>query len=582
MYVRQPIVSVLGHVDHGKTTFLDRIRGSTVADREAGKITQHIGATEVPIDVLIDACSDLGCNVSFSLPGLLFIDTPGHHSFVTLRSRGGALADLAVLIVDIKEGFKPQSLESLDILRREKTPFVVAANKLDRITGWNSQNKPFIKSFPEQSKSAQDRMTESLYELIGELYDKGFSADRYDNVRNFSKNIGIVPMSAKTGEGIEDMLMTLIGLAQRFLKDQLMVEEGPAFGTILEVKEVLGLGTTFDTIIYEGVLNKGDEVIIGTRGEPLRTNVKSLLKPKPLDEIRDPRERFDEVDDVSAAAGIKLVTQDTEGVLSGAPLRVVGDRDLDQIMDEIIEESQPSIELDEDGIIIQADAIGSLEGLASELKDKNVPISKANIGDISHKDIVEAATLPNPLHRVILGFNVDILSDAEVDLRDMDAVVFTEKVVYQLVDQYDEWKEQKMKELEEARRVTIVHPGKFRILDDKIFRLCKPAIVGVRVLAGRIKPEQKILRRDGRVVGTIKSIRDGDKTLDKAEQGEEVAIAISGVTIGRQMKPGDDLYIDIPEGDARKLRDIQLSFDENRILEEIREIKKEEQPFWGM
>ncbi len=582
MYIRQPIVSVLGHVDHGKTTFLDRIRGTTVADREAGKITQHIGATEVPVDMLTEACSDLGCEVSFSLPGLLFIDTPGHHSFVTLRSRGGALADLAVLIVDIKEGFKPQTLESLDILRREETPFVVAANKLDRITGWNSQNRPFIRSFVEQSKSAQDRMTESLYELIGDLYDKGFSADRYDNVTDFSKNIGIVPMSAKTGEGIEDMLMTLIGLAQTFLRDQLMVEEGPAYGTILEVKEVLGLGTTFDTIIYEGVLKKGDDIVIGTRVEPLKTHVKSLLKPKPLDEIRDPRERFDEVDEVEAAAGIKLVTQDTEGVLAGAPLRVIGDRNEAEVLEEVMEESEPSIEISDDGIIIQADAIGSLEGLASELKDKDIPISKANIGDVSHKDIVEAATLPNPLYRVILAFNVDILPDAKEALMDMNAEVFTESVVYQLVEDYEEWKEEKMRELEEMRRVTIVHPGKFRVLDDKIFRLSKPAIVGVRVLAGRIESDQKILKNDGRVVGTIKSIRDGDQSLNKADQGEEVAVAISGVTIGRQIKAGEDLYIDIPEKHARKLRNIQLTFDENRVLEEVRNIKREEQPFWGM
>lgn len=582
MYVRQPIVSVLGHVDHGKTTFLDSIRGTTVVDREAGKITQHIGATEVPVDVLQDACSDLGCNVSFQLPGLLFIDTPGHHSFVTLRSRGGALADLAVLVVDIKEGFKPQSLESLDILRREKTPFVVAANKIDRITGWNSTNKPFVKSFPEQSKSAQDRMTESLYELIGVLYDKGFSSDRYDHVQDFSKNIGIVPMSAKTGEGIEDMLMTLIGLAQTFLKGQLTVDEGPAYGTILEVKEVVGLGTTFDTIIYEGVLRKGDSLLIGTRDEPLKTHVKSLLKPKPLDEIRDPRERFDEVKEVSAAAGIKLVTQETEGVLSGVPVRVLGERHMEEVYREVMEESEPSIELSDEGIIIQADAIGSLEGLASELKDKDIPISKANIGDVSHKDIVEAATLPDPLHRVILAFNVDVLPDARDSIRDMDVNVFSQKVVYQLVDDFLDWTEKKKRDMEEERRETVVHPGKFRILDDKVFRLSKPAIVGVRVLAGCIESERKVLKDDGRVVGTIRSIRDGEQTVDRAKQGDEVAVAINGVTIGRQVKTGEDLYIDIPEGDARKLRDIELTFDENRVLEEIREIKKKEQPFWGM
>ncbi len=582
MYTRQPIVSVLGHVDHGKTTFLDKIRGGTVADREAGKITQHIGATEVPVDVLKEACSDLGCNLTFRLPGLLFIDTPGHHSFMTLRSRGGALADMAVLIVDLKEGFKPQTIESLEILRKEKTPFIVGANKVDRITGWNSQNKPFIKSFPEQTESARNRMTEALYELIGFLYDHGFSADRYDNISDFTKNVAIVPMSAKTGEGIEDILLTLIGLAQTYLKGELEVEEGEGEGTILEVKEVVGLGTTLDTIVYEGVFRMGDEVVIGTHGDPLETRIKSLLKPKPLDEIRDPRERFDEIEEVSAAAGIKIVTPEAEGVMAGAPIKVIGKRDRDRLVEMVREESHPSIETVESGVVIRADAIGSIEGLASELTDNEIPINNAEIGDVAQKDIIKAATLNNPLYRAILAFNVNLLPDAEEYLEKTDVKVFKRKVVYQLVDDYLEWRDKKKEELEEDRREKVTHPGKLRIMEDNIFRLSKPAVVGIRVLGGRVEVEQQLLKSDGRVVGTIKSIRKEDKNVDSAVQGEEVAVSIAGVTIGRQLKGGEDVYINIPEGDAKKLRDIQLDFDENRILEEVREIKKEESPFWGM
>ncbi len=582
MYTRQPIVSVLGHVDHGKTTFLDKIRGGTVADREAGKITQHIGATEVPVEILKEACSDLGCNLTFRLPGLLFIDTPGHHSFMTLRSRGGALADMAVLIVDLKEGFKPQTIESLDILRREKTPFIVGANKVDRIAGWNSQDKPFIKSFPEQTESARNRMTEALYELIGFLYDSGFSADRYDNINDFTKNVAIVPMSAKTGEGIEDLLLTLIGLAQTYLKGQLEVEENEGEGTILEVKEVVGLGTTLDTIVYEGVFHMGDEVIIGTHGEPLQTRIKSLLKPKPLDEIRDPRERFDEIKEVSAAAGIKVVTPEAQGVMAGAPIKVIGKRDRNELIEMVRKESHPSIETEESGIVIRADAIGSIEGLASELRDNEIPINNAEIGDVAQKDIIKAATLNDPLHRVILAFNVNLLPDAEEYLETTDVNIFQRDVVYQLVDDYLEWRQEKKDELEDQRREKITHPGKLRIMEDKIFRLSKPAVVGIRVLGGRIEVDHQLLKQDGRVVGTIKSIRKDDKNVDSAEHGEEVAVSITGVTIGRQIKGGDDLYINIPEGDAKKLRDIELDFDENRILEEVREIKKEERPFWGM
>src|SRR3970282_2736037 len=111
--IRQPIVSVLGHVDHGKTTLLDRIRGTGVAGREAGGITQHIGATEVPLATIMETCGELIKGKSFRIPGLLFIDTPGHVAFSTLRARGGALADLAVLVVDVNEGLKPQTVGAI-------------------------------------------------------------------------------------------------------------------------------------------------------------------------------------------------------------------------------------------------------------------------------------------------------------------------------------------------------------------------------------------------------------------------------------------------------------------------------------
>jgi len=581
MRSRQPIVSVLGHVDHGKTTFLDKIRGTTVQEREAGAITQHIGATEIPIETLKEACSELGCNIDFKLPGLLFIDTPGHHSFINLRSRGGALADLAVLVVDINDGFMPQSLESLEILKREQTPFVVAANKLDKIPGWRSEGIPFVKNLQKQSDEAKSRMTDALYEMIGDLYDKGFSADRYDRVDDFSKNIGIVPMSAITGEGIEDLLMTMIGLAQTYLEDQIQVEEGPAEGTILEVKEETGLGTTLDTIIHNGVIRKNDQIVIGTRNKPIQTKVKSLMRPRPMDEISDPSEKFKEIEEVGAAAGIKLVAPECEGVLAGAPLRVVGENDVEEVIDIVRKESEANIDTGDEGVIIKADAIGSLEGLAFELEEEEIPILKAGVGDVSKKDITDAVAIDEPLYRSILAFNVDVLPDAEEKLKSVDVQVFEHDVVYRLVEEFQEWKQKRKEEIEKERRKEIVHPAKFRILEDHVFRMSKPAIVGVRVLAGNIRPERRLLNKEGRVVGQIKSIRSGEQSLDYAEQGDEVAIAISGVTVGRQIDVGEELYVDIPEGDARDLRDLDLTFDEERILKEVREIKQKEKDFWG-
>mgnify|MGYP006294768089 FL=1 len=323
MRTRQPIVSVLGHVDHGKTTFLDRIRGSGVVEREAGRITQHIGATEVPTEIVHKVCGALTANQEFSVPGLLFIDTPGHESFTTLRSRGGSLADLAILIIDVMEGLMPQTIESINILKNFKTPFIIGLNKVDRINGWKVDGmEPFSRNLDKQNEMVKQYLDDRIYEIIGELGNHDFNAHRYDKVQDFTKTIGMVPMVATEGMGIPDALMLLIGLAQRYLEDSLETADGPGEGTILEVKEEKGLGTTLDTIIYSGTIRSDDTFVVGTRGEPAVLKVKSLLKPKALDEIRDPKQRFGNINEIFAASGVKILAKDSEDVISGAPLRV--------------------------------------------------------------------------------------------------------------------------------------------------------------------------------------------------------------------------------------------------------------------
>ncbi len=582
--IRQPIVSVLGHVDHGKTTLLDRIRGTGVAGREAGGITQHIGATEVPLAAIMKACGDLVKGKSFRIPGLLFIDTPGHVAFSTLRARGGALADLAVVVIDVNEGFRPQTIESLNILKRYKTPFIVAANKIDLVPGWRKhEGKPFVRSCEDQPESAREELDKRMYELVGRLFEHGFSADRYDRIEDFRTNLAVVPVSAKFGEGIPDLLLTLIGLAQRFLEAQLTTTEGPAIGTILEVKEEKGLGITLDAIIYEGTLAKGDTAVFGTARKPGTTKVKALLKPKPMDEIRDPQERFDSVARVGAAAGVKIVGSGFEKAVAGAPIRSVKGN-LAEVIEEVAKESQVHVETQEDGILVKADAIGSLEGLAYECKQASIPIKFARIGPVSRRDVTDATTVKDPLHRAILAFNLEILPDAKASLRDHpDVRLFESDVIYRLIEDYTEWRNERKQELEEASRKEITYPAKLLFLPDHTFRTSKPAIFGVRILAGRIRNGAALMREDGRQLGRIKAIRSGEKSLEAANQGQEVAISVDGVTIGRQIKAGDVLYVDLPEADARALRDRpELSHDERETLDQICAIKRREDPFWGM
>lgn len=580
--IRQPIVGVLGHVDHGKTTILDAIRGTAVVSREAGAITQHIGATEVPLDTILELCKKLVGKRKFKVPGLLFIDTPGHHSFVTLRARGGALADLAILVVDINEGFMPQTIESLNILKRFKTPFIIVANKIDRIPGWRKvKNATFLDALEKQPESARERLDELLYELVGKLYELGLPGDRYDKIADFTENVGIVPASAKFSQGIPDALLILIGLAQKYLEEGLRTEEGPAEGTILEVKEEKGLGPTVDVIVFRGTIRKGDTIVLGSKGEPIITKVRALLKPKPLDEIRDPEDRFNSVDSVSAAAGIKISASDLENAVAGAPVVVV-EKDEQKAKEKVLEETSVEIETEDDGVIIKADAIGSLEALAYELTQAEIPLKSARVGDVSRRDVVDAATIKDPLRKVILAFNVDILPDAKEELMVSGAHIVQDKVVYKLVEDYGAWVDEKKREIEAEKRMEITYPGKVLLLPDCCFRVSKPAIFGVRVLAGRVRSGQQLLREDGRVLGKIKSIQSEKQSLKEAIVGSEVAIAVDGITYGRQLDVGDVLYIDIPESHSKTLDKVELNPDELEVLEQVRGIKRKENPFWGM
>ena len=581
MAIRQPVVSVLGHVDHGKTKLLDRIRGTSVQAREAGAITQHIGATEVPIEHIYKVCKTLIGNKKFDVPGLLFIDTPGHHSFVTLRARGGSLADLAVLVIDIREGLMPQTIESIHILRQYKTPFVIALNKVDTIQGWQCvEGRPFILSEKTQQDHTLEAFNEKLYKVIEQLSYEGISADRYDRIDDFTKAVALVPISAKEGEGVPDLLLVLIGLAQRFLETQLEKGEGPGKGTILEIKEEKGLGKTMDMILYSGTLKKGDTVAIGTRGAPLVTKIKAILKPKPLDEIRDPRDRFDSVKELHAAAGVKISCQQSDGVIAGAPILVVKGLN-DPAIKTLVEESSIKIETQEKGITIKADAIGSLEALAYEAKANNIPIRKYGVGEITRRDIVEAA-YGDKKNAVILGFNVTMSKDAEAELANHELKVMTSQIVYQLIEDYTEWIDDSKKQTDTDKRAEFSFPAKFRILPNCIFRASKPAIVGVRILAGRIRPGENLIGPDGRDCGRIKSIHTGEDTLKEAKQGDEVAVGIEGVTAGRQINEEDVIYVDLIGSSIKPLRELDLNDDEKLAMDETIAIKRKEDPFWGM
>jgi translation initiation factor 5B len=587
--LRTPIVAVLGHVDHGKTSLLDTIRGSAVSEGEAGAITQHIGATDIPLDTISGMAGELIDPTDFDLPGLLFIDTPGHHSFSTLRARGGALADIAVLVVDVNDGFQPQTEEAIDILRRTGTPFVVAANKVDTTPGWNPQDgKPIQQSLAAQSERAESMLNENLYEIIGQLSDAGFSADLYWRVQDFQKNIGVVPLSALTGEGVPDLLTVLMGLSQRFMKEEMAIDvRGPGEGTVLEVKDERGFGATIDTVVYDGVVRNGDRVVVGGQDEPIVTEIRALLQPRPLEEIRTEKQ-FEKVAEVGAAAGVKIAAPDLDRAMAGAPVRVVRDRPEAEVVEEVKAElAEIEVETAEDGVVVKADTLGSLEAMANALREAEVPILRAEVGDIAPRDIAVAETANQDEHKAILGFSVDLLANAEAELESADVKLFTNDVIYQLIEEYETFVEERQRAQQETVLDKIVRPARFRILPDHTFRQNDPAVVGVEVISGTVQNNRNVGMFEGNEferVGQLSGIQKQGDDVDEARAGERVSIAIDGPTVGRGIEEGDTLWTEVPEKHAKILEQElkeEITADEREALAAYLDTKRKRDPFWG-
>lgn len=581
--LRQPIVVVLGHVDHGKTTLLDKIRKTAIAAREAGGMTQHIGASLVPADVIESIAEPLKkiVPVKLIIPGLLFIDTPGHELFSNLRRRGGSVADFAILVIDIMEGPQPQTYEALELLRSRRTPFVVAANKIDRIPGWRpNPDTPFIFSFQKQDARVREELERRVYDIVGKLYEVGIPSDLFTRIRDFTKKVAIVPVSARTGEGVAELLAILAGLTQQYMRDRLRYAEGPARGVVLEVKEQHGLGAVVDAIIYDGVIRVGDTIVLAGKNGPIVTSVKALLMPRPLEEIRAREAKFMLVEEVTAAAGVRIAAQGLEDALAGSPLYVVGDGDSSKYVELVKEEVRSVIIRTENvGVVVKADTLGTLEAIVEALRRRNVPVRIADVGPVSRSDVVDAAVTAriDKYLGVILAFNVKVLPEAEEEAAATGVKIFQNNIIYRLIEDYEEWVK-KTKAEERAKALeALIRPGKVRIIPGYVFRRSDPAIVGVEVLGGVIKPGYPVMDSTGRPLGRIMAIKERDRSLPEARAGAAVAISIQGrVLVGRHVDEGDVIYTDVPAEHASKLltefQDM-ISLDEIMTLKEIVEIK---------
>ncbi len=581
-------MAVLGHVDSGKTSLLDRIRGTGVQGREAGGITQHIGASFLPTETIKETCGPLYKKLEQSenkVPGILVIDTPGHEVFTNLRSRGGSAADIAILVVDVNRGFQPQTNESLKILQSRKVPFVVALNKCDQISGWRKSETSFIsQAIKEQDASIQADLDQKIYDVVGTLSVLGYQSEAFYRVKDFKSEIAIVPISARSGVGIPELLSVLVGLTQQYLQKRLDQEEKDPRGIVLEVKDEVGLGQTANIILIDGSIKKEDSIVVAKRDGVIVTKPKALLLPKALDEMRDPRDKFKPTPQVDAAAGLKIASPELEGVLPGSTLYVARNDDEITKYTNLIESEMKSMFVDTEtnGIILKCDTIGSLEAIVEMLRRSQVPVAKADIGPVNRRDVIEAKAIKEKDRHlgIVLAFNVKVLPDAKEESEISHIKVFEDKVIYSLIDNYNAWVEEDTTHQEDAIFSELTPVSKFTFLKGMVFRNNNPAVFGIRVDVGNLKHKIPFMNSDGRKVGYIHQLLHDNKTVTSAKAGEVVGCSVRDVTIGRQLFEEEVFYTFPPSHEAKQLLNKfmhKLTTEEQEVLNEIVEIQRKKE-----
>lgn len=576
MTIRQPIITVAGHVDHGKTTLLDSIRKTAIAEGEAGGITQKISFTMFPADKVMWRCPLLAeKGIKLDIPGFLFIDTPGHAAFTNLRKRGGSLADLAILVIDINEGIKPQTAEVIEILKLNKTPFVVALNKLDRISGWRKQSEELKTDIEMQAQNIKQEFLEKLFTLQGALHSYGFNSDLYYDVKDFSTKLALVPCSGKTGEGIPELLMVLCGLSQKFLKGRLALGK-QAKGVILELKKEKSINY-IEAILYDGILKKENEIAVASFDKIIKSKIRILEEVLPLSANFKPSQ------EITAATGIRMQLIEQEDVLSGMPFQTFkSEEEIKDLTKEITE----NIKLDKQGIVIKADSLGSLEALLLLLRQENIKVSKVGIGSITKADLISAqANLEiEPLDAIIVGFNVEEDEEAKEIAKNCQIKVLKEEVIYKLIENLQRFRQEKQNEIKREKLMKLASLCKLRILPQYVFHNAKPAIFGVKVEGGVARQGIELINQDGEEVAKIKALQSEGKGVEEAKKEQEIAISLPGITFDRQLKAVEFLYSDLGEAQYREFKANKelLSQEEIKVLQEIAQIKRKKKATWGV
>jgi translation initiation factor 5B len=568
--LRSPICCVLGHVDTGKTKLLDKIRNTNVQNGEAGGITQQIGATYVPMDAIKRQTKKLNelakGKLQYNLPGLLIIDTPGHESFTNLRTRGSSLCDIAILVVDILHGLERQTLESLQLLRQRKCPFVVALNKIDTIYGWKAlPNAPIKESLKNQPKHTMEQFEENVRKTIYLFNEQGFNAELYYKNKDVQNYISMVPTSAITGEGLPDLLALMTQMTQKHMTKKITLQSKFEC-TILEVKVVDGYGTTIDIILSNGLIREGDKIVVCTLNGPVVTQIRALLTPQPMRELRVKGE-YVHHKEITASMGIKISAPDLDGCVPGSQVFLVKpEDDIEELKEEVMGDLNAMlarISKSGTGVCVQSSTLGSLEALLEFLHSENIPVSGINIGPVHKKDIVRTSVMleHNPEYAVMLAFDVPVTREAEQEAQKTGVTVFKADIIYHLFDSFIAHQKKVRDEKIVQTEREVVWPCILKISEQNVFRQKDPITVGVDVVEGvlRLGTPLIIPTKDNLAIGRVIGIQHQKQSIKEAERGRSVAIQIDAgktITYGRHFDHTDLLYSKVTRNSIDLLKEL--------------------------
>lgn len=558
-YLRAPISVIMGHVDTGKTSLLDKIRATSVQKGEVGGITQQIGATQFPQETLqkkTEAMRALYPQYQVTIPGLLMIDTPGHESFSNLRSRGSSLCDIAIVVVDLMHGLEQQTIESIRMLERKKTKFVIALNKVDRMYGWKAEeNSPFRQSLQRQDENCVMEFKNRLSEVQLQLSQLGFNSKLYWENDDVEDYISLCPTSAVTGEGIPDLLMTLIRYSQEYLVEKLMFYDYLQC-TVLEVKTIEGHGATIDAMLVNGRLRRGDRIVFSTLEGPVITTIRNLLTPPPNCESRV-KSDYLQHSEVQGAMGVKIVANDLLQALAGTSIMVLQEEDDENDVKSCVQadvDNITKVKCDSQGVTVCASTLGSLEALMQFLqKDCKppIPVGRTKIGSLDRTDITLASLYHGKNlseYAVVLAFDVEMDEEIQKLAADENVKIFSADIIYHLFDRFTQF----MTELTEKRRQEAmeiaVFPCVLKILPEHIFNKKNPIVMGVEVMDGSLRVGTPLsIPQLNLYVGKVISIEANQKDVQMAKKGTSVSIKIENsqnenIMYGRHFDHKNSLY----------------------------------------